>query len=107
MVDVVGEVVEARVADLDLELALARLLHHVAQLVRQLARDAAELAHLVLRAERHPPRREALRDQPARVRAGDLEDVEVRDRARRPTAPRVAIALSRVTNRLGSRRLSE
>ena len=39
MVDVVVEVVEPRVADLDLELALPRLLEDVAHLVGQLARD--------------------------------------------------------------------
>ena len=50
------EVVEAGVADLDLEPPLPRLLHHVADLVRQLARDARELAHLGLGAQRHPPR---------------------------------------------------
>ena len=77
MVDVVAEVVEAGVADLDLKPAVARLLHHVAQLVRQLAGNATELPDLVLRPERDPPRREALRNQPTRVRARDLEDVEV------------------------------
>ena len=52
MVDVVGEVVEAGVADLDLEPALARLLHHVAQLIRQVAGNAASSRNSVLGPER-------------------------------------------------------
>ncbi len=51
MVDVVGEVVETGVPDLDLEVSLTGLLHHVAHLVRQLARNARELPHLGLRAQ--------------------------------------------------------
>ena len=56
VVDVVGEVVEAGVPDLDLELPLPGLLHHVAHLVGQLARDAGELPDLGLRPERDPAR---------------------------------------------------
>ena len=53
-----------------------------------------------------PPRREPLRDQLPRVRPRDLEDVEVGVELD-ATEPSVAIALSRITNRVGSRRFIE
>ena len=61
----------------DLDLAVAQLLHHVVELVRELGRDERELRQLAPSLARERARRQALAQQRARVRPRDLEHVEV------------------------------
>ncbi len=60
-----------------LDLAVARLLEDVVHLVREVVRHLCEPPRLLPCPRHDPPRREPLEHQPARVRLGDLEDVEV------------------------------
>ena len=72
----------------DLDLPVPHLLQHVVDLERRLPQHLRQAQTLLARARRHPPRPEAVEQQPARVRSCHLEDVEVRievdaDRAER------------------------
>ena len=83
------KLVEALVHEADLDLAVADLLEEVVQLVAASSRAIrASSTPSVLRPLEDAARRVALEHQVARVRLGDLEDVEVRveldaDRAER------------------------
>ena len=71
------EDVETLVAEPDLDLAVAQLLEDVGDLIRGLGEDASQGAGLLAGSCGHPPRGEALDEQPAGVGLRHLEDVEV------------------------------
>ena len=73
----VEQVVEPFVHEAHLDLAVAHLLEHVVDLVGELECDLAQPQRLLARARRDPARTKALHQQAARVRARDLEDIEV------------------------------
>ena len=77
-VHALDQVLEALVAEADLDLPVAHLLERVVHLVRKLVEHRGHVAQLVPGAPRDPLWREALDHELARVRLRDVEDVEVR-----------------------------
>src|SRR4051812_49246792 len=77
-VHAVEQVVQPLVHEADLDLAVAHLLQRVVELVRQLQRHLPEPEAFFAGLHGQSPRAEAGEQQPARIWASDLEDVEVR-----------------------------